>query len=587
MLSKHPSPRRSRPLTAAGAAVLAGGALVVAGLGGTASATPRSTAPVLLVGTFNGHAGQYTSIQAAVNAAKPGQWILIAPGDYHETDDLSYPPTSTEAAEGYMGGVLVTTPNIRLRGMNRNTVIVDGTKSSAPVPCDSAAQYQQYGTSGPKGPYGRDGIVIWKANHVEVDNLTVCNFLAGTGAAGNEVWWNGGSGSGKIGLTGYVGQYLTATSTFFSTESTAAQYGIFSSDSAGPAYWNQLYANNFNDSGMYVGACKQVCDILINHANMFNNALGYSGTNSGGQIIIMHSVFEGNEDGVDTNTAISGDPTAPQNGGCPNGGISKITHTHSCWVFMDNLLAYNNNPNTPRAGSAAAGPTGTGMTISGGRGDTVMNNRFANNGAWGILFVPYPDQGTPVNGQTCTGSGGHEISGLGCLFDPWDDALIGNRFVNDGFFKNPTNSDFGQIDLFGGEPQNCFSKNIDPQGSAPTNLQQAQPTCGAITKSNNTGGPLVGQVLCDTGFGSCPKGSHYPTPTGVKLTTVPKDLPTMPNPCAGVPVNAWCPNGRPIGPVHGGHHGSHGSGSALPVGVAVVAVGGIASPRLLRRRVRA
>ena len=44
---------------------------------------------MLLVGTFQGKAGQYKSIQAAVNAAHAGDWILVAPGDYHETDDLS------------------------------------------------------------------------------------------------------------------------------------------------------------------------------------------------------------------------------------------------------------------------------------------------------------------------------------------------------------------------------------------------------------------------------------------------------------------------------------------------------------------
>ena len=34
----------------------------------------------------------------------------------------------------------------------------------------------------------------------------MCNFLAGNGNAGNEIWWNGGSGSSKIGLKGYVGK---------------------------------------------------------------------------------------------------------------------------------------------------------------------------------------------------------------------------------------------------------------------------------------------------------------------------------------------------------------------------------------------
>src|SRR6516225_1488306 len=39
---------------------------------------------VLRVGSYHGMAGQFQAIQAAVNAAQPGDWILIGPGDYHE-----------------------------------------------------------------------------------------------------------------------------------------------------------------------------------------------------------------------------------------------------------------------------------------------------------------------------------------------------------------------------------------------------------------------------------------------------------------------------------------------------------------------
>ena len=35
------------------------------------------------------------------------------------------------------------------------------------------------------------------------------------------------------------------------------------------------------------------------------------------------------------------------------------------------------------------------MTLSGGRNDTVMDNTFSNNGAWGFLMVPYPDSNPP------------------------------------------------------------------------------------------------------------------------------------------------------------------------------------------------
>jgi len=498
---------------------------------------------VLLVGTFNGHAGQYTTIQAAVNAAQSGDWVLVAPGDYHERDDESGP--QSYVSEGGAGGVVISKPNVHLRGMDRNSVIVDGTKSGA-SPCSARASDQDFGTAAAGGKHnGRNGILVWKADGVSIDNLTVCNFLAGGSPSGNEIWWNGGDGTGKIGLTGYEGSYLTATSTAFVNEVSAAQYGIFASNSAGPATWTTTYASNFNDSGMYVGACLQVCDITIDKAWMEYSALGYSGTNSGGTVVVKNSEFDNNQDGFDTNTQVAGDPPAPQNGACPGNAVSPITGTHSCWVFMHNKVHDNNNPNVPKAGTASEGPTGTGMTVAGGRNDTVMDNEFSNNGAWGVLFVPFPDSGTPSLDQTCAGSGGHELAGFGCVLDPEGNALIGNTFSHNGFFGNPSNSDYGQIVINAHLPRNCYSNNTAPNGSAPPNLEQTQPTCGPLTTAANTGGPLLAQVLCDTGNGTCPAGSKYPQSTGVVMHPLPKTLASMPNPCDGVPANPWCPNGHP------------------------------------------
>ncbi len=516
------------------------GAVGISGSSGASRPAPR-TGHVLLVGTFHGHVGQYSTIQDAVNHAHSGDWILVAPGDYHETNDITNPPSGTNLREGGFGGVVITTAGVHLRGMNRNSVVVDGTKTGAPK-CSTSPSDQW--TTSP----GRNGIVIYRANNVSVENLTVCNFLSGSGDSGNGIWWNGGGGSGLIGLHGYTGAYLTVTDTAFIGEATAGTYGVFSSNAQGPAKWTTIYASNQNDSGMYVGACRQVCAITINHAWMENNALGYSGTNSGGAIVIKNSLFDKNEDGLDTNTQIAGDPPAPQNGACPNNAISPITHTHSCWVLMNSVFDSNNNPNVPRAGSAAAGPTGTGMTLSGGKNDTVMHNTFKNNGAWGILFVPYPDASTPSDGQTCSGTGGFEITGFGCVYDPQNNALLNNTFIHNGFFGNASNGDFGQITIGGHEKQNCYRGNTAPDGSAPSNLQTVQRVCGVRTTAGNTGGVLFGQVLCDTGFGTCASTMVYPQSTGVVLLHLPaaNKLLTMPNPCAGVPSNAWCVAGRPI-----------------------------------------
>jgi hypothetical protein len=516
----------------------------------SSSSKPASSGgTVLLVGTFHGHAGQYKSIQAAVNAAKPGDWILVAPGDYHENADLANPPKSFE--HGDFGGVLITKSNVHLRGMNRSSVVVDGTKPGSST-CSADPSAQQFGAKDQDGKAaGRNGIVAWLANGVSVENLTVCNFLGGADDSGNQVWWNGGADTGKIGLHGYTGRYLTATSSYFGDEKTAAQYGIFSSDAQGPGLWDQLYASNFNDSGMYVGACLQVCDVTINHAWMEYSVLGYSGTNSGGSIVIENSQFDNNQDGFDTNTQLNGDPPAPQNGACPGNGISPITHTHSCWVFMHNYVHDNNNPNAPKAGTASNGPLGTGMTVSGGRNDTVMNNTFSNNGAWGILFAPFPDSNKPEMNQTCSGTGGTQVSGLGCVYEAYGNALLNNTFSHNGFFGNPSNSDYGQIILNPGKPRNCYRSNTAPNGSSPADLEQTQPTCGPTQAKATGGGDLLNQALCDTGFGKCPAGSHYPATTGVVMHPLPAALPSMPNPCIGVPANPWCPHGAPLSAASG------------------------------------
>ncbi|MGH8980016.1 MAG: hypothetical protein ACRDWE_03200 [Acidimicrobiales bacterium] len=542
--------RRLRPSVTV---VLAAAALVTFSV--TASAAParhdgKAVPRTLLVGTFHGRRGQYRTIQAAVNAAKPGDAILIGPGVYHTEDDLQHPPTAKQAALGDFGGVLITTPTLTVRGMNRNKVVLTGTKPGTPA-CDAAATAQVLGPTDPTGGhYGNNGIVVFEANTVWIDNLTVCNYLNGSGAAGNEIWWDGGSGTGKIGMKGYWGSYLTATTTYYGNETVAPAYGIFANSATGPANWNHVYASNFDDSGMYVGACRRVCDVTISDAWMEYDALGYSGTNSGGQLVIEHSRFDHNQDGFDTNTQILSDPPPPQTGDCPGTKKSKITHTRSCWVFEHNVVEDNNDSHAPVAlgGYAAAGPTGTGMTIAGGRHDTIMDNVFKGNGAWGILFVPFPDSDAPFTGVTCAGSGGHEVSGLGCVYDPEGDALAHNTFEHDGYWKNTDDGDYGQITLFGGEPQNCFAGNKAPDGETPPTLETSQPTCAKRTKGSRTGGTLLGQVECDTGFGSCPAGAHYPepNPSDVVLHLLPKSLSSMPNPCHGVPKNAWCKGGKPI-----------------------------------------
>lgn len=527
------------PAAAAATGSLGVAAAVVLGVAAAVAATLSPAAPasaqVLRVGSYRGIPGQFTTIQAAVDAAAPGDWVLIGPGDYKTTSSR----TPSGAAQT-PAAVLITTPRLRLRGMNRGRVVIDATRPGSPR-CSANAAEQNFGPPGPGGPEGLNGVMVWKADDVWVQNLTVCNFLTGSGDAGNGIWWNGGDGSGRIGGWGYLGSYLTATSTFFADGGKiAGGYGIFSSNWSGGT-WAHDYASNMNDSGFYIGACQQQCDQTVDDVWAEYNALGYSGSNSGGQLVVENSQFDNNEDGFDTNSQ-NGDNPPPQNGACPNGAISPITHTHSCWVFMHNYVHDNNNPNVPAVGFASAGPVGTGMSVSGGRNDTIMDNRFVHNGAWGTIFVPFPDSGPP-----CTG--GTSLPNL-CLYDEYGDALINNTYTDNGFFGNPTNGDFAAVNLEL-DPTDCFRGNTDTGGrltSSPAGAEQTYPSCnGRDAIDPNL--LFLDQVACDSGSISlggiggsalCPPGANYPRSTGPVMHPLPGGLESMPNPCAGVPANPWC-----------------------------------------------
>src|SRR6266446_4869838 len=298
-----------------------------------ASPSLAGSVHVWRVGTYRGISGQFQTIQAAVDAARPGDWILVAPGDYHEngSSDPELP-----------AGVLIRTPGIHLRGLDRNSVIVDGTRVGARTPCSSDPAFQVT---------GRDGIEVYKASGTYVENLTVCNFLTdpATGGHGNQMWWNGGDGSGQIGMHSYWGNYLTASSGYSNgANHPRGEYGIFVSNADGPGSINYSYASNMGDAAFYVGACPN-CNALLNHDHAQYSALAYSGTNSGGNLIIENSEFDHNKTGLVSNSQNNDDLPSPQIGLCPAGSSPAVPGAVGCTIFMNNYLTITTTPTCPAA----------------------------------------------------------------------------------------------------------------------------------------------------------------------------------------------------------------------------------------------
>jgi len=521
MISRRP------PLLALGAAI----PLLALLAGGPARAdAPRA----LLVGTYNGIPGQFSSIQAAVNAAAPGDWVLVAPGDYHEKG-------------APQAGVYITTPGLHLRGMNRNTVIVDGTNPGGSVPCDPSPGLQDFGPKGSDGnPAGRNGVEAWKVDGVSIENLTACNFLSSDGGVnGNEIWWNGGDGSGQIGMHAFSGAYLNATSTYYKDSNTAqGKYGIFSSNEAGPGVIAYTYVSNMGDSAYYVGACPD-CNVDLTYAHAQYSALGFSGTNAGGHLILENSEWDNNKAGLIPNTLNNDDWPSPADGACP-GTDTGTAWRQGCTLIRNNYVHDNNNPNTPQFGIAGAAPVGAGIELSGTDNLTIVGNRVVNQGAWGIVIHDFPDTETPPKDDTMACRGGESLPGNVCYYVAFGNEVKENVLSHNGFFGNPSNGDLADDHQLH-SPGNCWHDNTDTGGSVtsdPPAIQSLMGTCG----QPNTGeqAVLTAELICASAvFGNCPNlpGATYPRTTATKMMPLPDNLATMPDPCVGAPANPWCPGG--------------------------------------------
>ena len=542
--SRSPKIERSRFLQSF-FVLLAAAAMFVA-----APAAQATEHHVLLVGEYNGIPGQYSSIQAAVDAAHPGDWILIGPGDYKQVSSRTAPDAQGDDRAG--ASVFITTPKIHVRGMNRNTVMIDGTKPGSPQ-CSSAEADQTFGAPEGESYLGNNGIVVYKANGVNLQNFSTCNFL-GDNAGGDSIWFDGGGASDKQELGTWHGSFLSATSTYWAGFGKPSdEYGLYASNTYGKGSFTQTYANNMSDSGYYFGACPD-CNSTIAHGHAENNDLGYSGSNSGGHLTIKNSEFDNNEEGVATQSQNNDDAPSPQDGACPSGATNPKTptgaqRTNVCWVMIHNKVVNNNNGATPRSDSAP-GLLGSGMTIAGGRHDLVIDNTFSGNNAWGVALLPYPATEEPPSQvpeeDRCRGGVG---SGSGetyvCYYDDFANEIANNKFADNGGYGNPTNGDIGEVSNAESDG-NCWHGNSEIGGGTPSStpaaIESTHATCGQPNAGEPAASVLGAEATCDSQLlAECPElpGVGYPRSSEVKLMALPAQR-TMPNPCAGVPANAWC-----------------------------------------------
>lgn len=260
----------------------------------------------------------------------PAEGVLNVPADYatiQEAVDAAAEGDLILIAPGtYNEAVQVTTDNIVIRGLDRNAVIMDGNFELD------------------------NGFRVVGASGVAIENMTAMNYTK------NGFFWTGS--------TGYRGSYLTAWRN--------GDYGIYAFDSVG-GLLEHSYAAGSPDAGFYIGQCYP-CDAVIRNVVAEHNGLGYSGTNSGGNLVIVNSIFRNNRAGI-----------------VPNSGSYELCYPQRKTTIVGNLVYSNNQPDTP-AIDVAILAMGNGILSAGGVQNIIERNRVWDHDKTGIGLVPFLEE---------------------------------------------------------------------------------------------------------------------------------------------------------------------------------------------------
>ncbi|MFM7509478.1 MAG: right-handed parallel beta-helix repeat-containing protein [Actinomycetota bacterium] len=393
--------------------------------------------------------------------------MLIAPGTYAEAVD-------------------VTTPNITIRGEDRNGVILDG------------------------GFELENGIRVLDTDGVVVENMTARNYKS------NGFFWTGSDF--------YRGSYLTAYRN--------GDYGIYAFDAYHGQFDHSLGSGS-PDAGFYIGECFP-CDALITDVVSEYNGLGYSGTNSGGDLFIVNSTFRNNRAGI-----------------VPNSGAYELCYPERESTIVGNTVHDNNYLDGPGI-SVALLAQGNGILVPGGVRNTIERNLVFDHSRTGIGLVPYPEEDSndtaptqtewdtpceevrdlevpPIPPEQCRSVEGL-LAACAVIWNPFENVVQGNVVSGSGLADLAV----ATIDVFGtGESvdklRNCFSGNTFAT-TAPQNLEALAP---CPINSAGSGDWTVGGLDLLTLLGDSPP---KPPADSYKTTPEPGPQDNMPEPSTTPPA---------------------------------------------------
>jgi Right handed beta helix region len=294
---------------------------------------------------------------AAAETPPPTARVLRVPADFSTIEAAIAAASSGDmvllAPGTYPGGVEVPPDRsgITIRGEDRNTVVFDGEDL-------------------------RPNAIDVEADGVTLENMSAHNFTA------NGFYWEA--------VEGFVGRYLTVWN--------VGLYGIYAISSRG-GIMEQSYVSSAADAAFYIGEC-QPCDATIRNVTATLSAVGYSGTNAGGNLVVEDSRFLLNYVGILPNSFDVGLEPPPQ---------------HDA-IFRRNEVVGSGTVVTPRT-TPLGGYHGVGIAIAGGQQNVVEGNDVRGSTRYGIAVFTAIDRTSnwfpgrnQVVGNTVSSSGTADLA---------------------------------------------------------------------------------------------------------------------------------------------------------------------------------
>jgi plastocyanin len=270
-----------------------------------------------------------TSGERAASGGRQRGGTLRVPRDYptiQAAADAAKPGSLVLVSPGvYKEAVTVTSPNIVIRGLDRSGTVLDG-------------------------GFVRDNGIKVLANGVAVENMTARDYTD------NGFFWTG--------VKGYRGSYLDAIRN--------GDYGIYAFNST-YGQFDHDYGAGSPDAGFYIGQCYP-CHAVISDSISEWNGIGYSGTNAGGDLFVVRSIWRDNRVGIVPNSG-TGELNPPQHG-----------------ITIAGNTVYGNNNAKSAAISIAQLAIGTGILVAGGNDNVVEHNLVYDHDIVGIGVIPLPEK---------------------------------------------------------------------------------------------------------------------------------------------------------------------------------------------------